>query len=154
MNAARLIVRMDFDFQAVRDLSTVKDNGRLYFDEDLTDGTGNLQVKNMWHDSRVVSSASPNDDLDMTGVLTNVFGDGFNETAIKVLIIVNNSATSGDYLLVGGAGAVNNAWSPPFGGNQDYKVRCGPGSVLVLSDLYSGYAVTAGSQDVLRVAYD
>lgn len=136
------------------DLSTPRDvvaTGQGNFDAlttSLTFGTGSQQAKEWWHDTRTILTGA-NDDLDLAGGLTNPFGTTITFTAIKALII-EIDAHDGTKSLRVGPQAVANAWQGWQGGvaagNYDTVTEW-----LVHVASYSGWTVTAGTGDILRI---
>jgi hypothetical protein len=127
---------------------------------DFSDGIGNNQADEMWYDRRLVTASTPTDDIDLYGTESNVYGRTLNFTTIKTLVIFNlgqrdgsggYTLAHGEEILVGGAGAVGNAWAGFLNGDQDAKVVVGPGDTFVWSNRLEGSAVTSGTADVLRV---
>lgn len=111
-------------------------------------GTGAGSADRIWHDQRTIAP-SGTDDLDLAGVLTDVFGATVTFVRVKALIvaaaagntnnvIVGNAATNGFITWVGGA-------------TNTVTVRPGGFLALAASDATS-YAVTAGTGDLLRIA--
>lgn len=137
-------------FQDTLDLSIVADVSKLEYAAALADGTAENQADRLWHDQRTVA-ASANDDLDLTALARTFFGSAVTiELAkVKVLLIVNMATAAGEDLLVGGAAAA--AWAAPFGAAA-HKVRVPADSCLLLTNRKSGWDVTNGSSDVLRIA--
>lgn len=154
----RLIVDARWNFQRPLDLSTPKDEDSVKSETRLN-STENLsssiyEVEELFHDQRSVTSTSTVDDITLTGGdILNSYSEDIEFVTVKAMVLVNLSTTSGDNLLVGGAGSGNDAWAFPFNGNQDARNVVGPGSPLVWSNLIDGYTVQASSQDVLRVQY-
>lgn len=149
---ANVNAEISWNFQNALDVSTTKDIDRLKLELGLAAGTGNSQIDEMYHDQRVVTASTPNDDLDLVGVLENVFGRTINFSRVHALLIQNTSTTSGDDLLVGAA--ASNPWVAPFNGDVNAVVKVGPNSQLVLANNVDGFVVTGGSADVLRIAHD
>jgi len=115
----------------------------------LSTGVGASQADQMFFDQRQIA-ASGTDDLDLTGTaLQNALGVNIAFARIKALII-EALGTNTNNLIVGNAAA--NPWVGPFGaGTHTVQVR--PGGLLAMfcSDL-TGWAVVAGTGDLLRVA--
>lgn len=138
-------------FSEALDLSNVNDQATLEYDVSLADGTATDQADLIWHDQRTLN-AGANDDLDLTALVTILFGGtvSINFAKVKAILIVNTSTSAGNELLVGGAGA-GQAFATPFNNNVSAKVGVGPDSPLLLVNKKSGWAVTAGSGDILRL---
>lgn len=114
----------------------------------FTDGTGADQATKLWTDQRTIA-ASSNDDLDLAGGISDAFGAALTLTKVKALLI-KAAATNVNDVVVGGA--ASNQFLTPFGAGTD-KVKVKPGGTLVLiAPDATGYGVTAGTGDLLRVA--
>lgn len=131
------------------DLSTPNDSLAMKLLDTWTNGVGANQINQVWHDNRSIASGG-NDDLDLAGGLTGAFGQTITFARIKVLAIFNKS--DDNVLEIGAAGT--NPLSTLFADTTDkIIIRPGGGILLVAPDA-TGYAVTGGSADVLRVADD
>lgn len=137
-------------FQDALDLTTIADASRLEFAASLSDGSGNDQANKLWHELRSVAVSS-NDDLTLSSLPQTIFGSAVTVALVKVkaLLIINTAATAGEDLLVGAA--ASHPWAAPFGGTG-HQVRVPAGSCLLLVNTKTGWAVSAGSADVLRIA--
>lgn len=116
----------------------------------LTDGTAAGQANRIFHDTRTLA-ASANEDLDLAAVLTDAFGASLTFARIKGLIVAASAANSNNVIV---GGAASNQFASWLGaGTHTLTVR--PGGVLCLmtgaADA-TGYAVTAGTGDLLRIA--
>lgn len=112
----------------------------------LATGTGSNQADKMWYDTRTLAATS--EDLDLAGSLVDVFGNTVTFAKIKAIIIHNKSTTATENLAVGGAAAnqfIN--WLA----NASDIVNVGPDGILFLWSPIDGYAVTAGSGDLLKI---
>lgn len=89
----------------------------------------------------------------MYGVLTDAYQETVEFATIRLLIIFNRATTAGEDMLVGGAGSAGNAWGAPLDDDQFgvWKIPALGHKILVAP--LDGYAVTAGSSDVLRVMH-
>lgn len=119
----------------------------------LSDGISEGNADMLFTDVRVVSSAS-NDDIDLTGVLTDAFGTAFNAAKLVGLIIINGpvSGTANTTDLTIGAGT--NPFLGFLGGTTPTVGPIKPGGVFMIA---SGSAdgigtVVAGTGDILRIA--
>lgn len=135
--------------------STLVDFGRRTFEmkdgnivaATITTGTGNGQADTVFADQRTLA-ASANEDLDLSGALVDPLGAaaGFAEVcAIEIRAAAGNT----NNVVVGGAGS--NAFIGPFGANT-HTIAIPPGGCLVLHHPGAGWAVTAGTGDLLRIA--
>lgn len=114
----------------------------------LSDGTGADQAKEAFTDTRTLA-ASATENLDLAGVLADVFGNLLTFTKIKALIVKADATNVNDVLVGGHATA---AISTLFGDATD-KVRVKPGgTVAFIAPDANGYAVTATTADMLTVA--
>ncbi len=89
------------------DLGTAKYSVNMDTVHSFTDGEGLNQAEQVFTDQRTLA-ASANEELDLSGSLTDAFGTTLVFTSIKAMIITCAAANTND-LLVGGAAA--NAWS-------------------------------------------
>lgn len=113
----------------------------------LTDGAGLNQANRLWHDQRTLA-ASATEDLDLAGVLTDPFGVLITFARIKG-IVVTAAAANTNNVIVGGA--ATNAFLT-WVGAAAHTVTVRPGGVLaVFAPDATGYVVTAGTGDLLRV---
>ena len=113
----------------------------------LTDGTGANQCKEIFTDTRTLT-ASANEDLDLSGVLTNAFGTSLVFTKIKAIIVTADAANTNDVVI---GGAASNQFSTMTGAVTD-KIKVGPGGLFcVVAPNAAAYAVTAATGDLLRV---
>lgn len=115
----------------------------------LLDGTGANQANQVFSDTRTLA-ASASEELDLNGTaLQNAFGANIAFTKIKAIIIEAAAGNTND-VLVGGAAA--NAVASIFGDPTDVlKVKPG-GLVVLTAPNVNGYAVTANTADLLKIA--
>jgi hypothetical protein len=114
----------------------------------LTDGNGANQAQAVFSDQRALGGSS-NEELDLAGGLTDVYGATITFTKIKAIFVIA-AAANGDNIEVGGS--VANGFDAWVGAAGDLvKVR--PGGVLALiAAEATAYAVTAGTGDLLKIA--
>ena len=105
----------------------------------------------MWRDRRFVTTGSTTDDLDLSGSLTNVFGETVSFSTIRALIIHNRATVVGDDLDVGGAAANPLTSIHDGSGTAKYTIRAS-GIDFKWAPL-DGYAVSGGSADTLRITH-
>jgi len=129
------------------DLAAGAANTELSASVAFENGTGSGQVNKEFSDTRAVT-ASSNEDLDLSSALTDSLGNAVVFTAIKAILIKSTSTNAGN-LTVGGA--ASNAFVGPFADAAD-KILVKPGGFLALAHPGTGWAVTAGTGDLLRIA--
>lgn len=115
-----------------------------------TDGTGSGESNRLWGDEQRSISAASNDDLDLAGGLTDVFGNTITMARVKMIYIKNRDTTAGKVLRVGAAGT--NPISTLFGATPDYLIIPPSGYLWLATGDATAWALTAGSADVLRIA--
>lgn len=111
-------------------------------------GTGANQADKLFSDTRTLA-ASTSEDLDLAGSLVSAFGKTITFTKIKAIIIAAASGNTND-VQVGGAAA--NQFINWVASATDI-VNVAPGGLLCLiAPDADGYAVTAGTGDLLKLA--
>lgn len=116
----------------------------------ITSGTESSQMDQIWHDQRTLA-ASTAEDLDLAGSLVDAFGTTLTFVDIRFIMVKASSANTND-VRVGGTGA--NAFFSFLGSNTDYiKVKPG-GALFLYTPTDPGYAVTAGTADLLQIEND
>lgn len=116
-------------------------------DVSLTDGSGSNQANKCYVATRTVLTAA-NDDLDLAGVLLDPLGNLLNFATIKGIVIRADPANTTN-LTVSPAPA--NGFLGPFGAST-HTLQLRPGGVLSFAAPQTGWTVTAGTGDLLRVA--
>lgn len=115
----------------------------------LASGTGAGKADRVFSDRRTLA-ASATEDLDLAGVLLDAFGAAITFARIKGLII-SAAAANANNVVVGAASS--NPWATLLGATHTLTLR--PGATVGLfagaADA-TGYAVTAGTGDLLKVA--
>lgn len=113
----------------------------------LADGTGADQADQMWTDQRTIA-ASGTDDLDLAGSLVNALGATATFARIRALYVAAALGNTNN-VLVGGATSAFVNWVS----DTSDKVVVRPGGFLLLANRdATGYAVTASTADILRIA--
>jgi hypothetical protein len=111
----------------------------------LADGTGDLQA-NQWYVAERTVADGENDSLDLSGALTNDFGVSVALTKVKMLLLAIDAPDGTKRLQVGRA--ASNGFVGPF-------VAAGLAvefdEVFLVTRRWAGWAVTAGTADLLRV---
>lgn len=113
----------------------------------LADGAGANQASQVFSDKRTLAG-SANEELDLAGGLTDVFGNTITFTKIKVVIVTSLAANGGD-IQVGGSAA--NGFDAFVGAVGDYVIVKPGGSFAIIAPDVNGYAVTAGTADLLKI---
>ncbi|MDD9733107.1 hypothetical protein PVW46_24670 [Mameliella sp. AT18] len=150
---AELRVRLEATQTGESDFGSVSFTPLMQLAQALADGTGANQADVLWMDERPVADGA-NDDLDLSGALTDVFGNSVNMAEVVAIFIINaprsGSANTTD-LTVGGA---TNAFEGFLGGTSPTIGPIKPGGFLAIGagDAAGIGAVTGGSEDELRIA--
>ncbi len=134
------------------DTLPIVDSNRLRMTAKLPDGNDSGQAEAVWHlsDQSLLSGQSIVYELDQ--LPQELFGSYVEIPMIAIkAILISNKATSGGYLLVGGA--VTNAWEEPFGASGD-QVTVPPGSPLLLANTQDGWLIPIGQTDLKVQAVD
>lgn len=131
------------------DLGTAVAPVQLIRTLELANGAVAGQADRIFADQRTLA-ASANEDLDLAGVLLDPLGASLTFVKIKALVVAAAAGNTNN-VIVGGA---TNAWAS-WVGAATHTVTVRPGGVLALlagqSDA-NGYAVTASTGDLLRIA--
>jgi hypothetical protein len=133
------------EYTKANDLSTTKDQVALAISLPFTEGTGDDQADRLFHDKRTLGDGA-SENLDLSGSLADVYGATLTFVKIKAMIIQNLS--SARTLTIGNASS--NAFINWVGGTT-HMVNIPPGGVLALVAPKAGFAVTAGTGDILKV---
>jgi hypothetical protein len=112
-------------------------------------GTGNNQANNWWADERTVA-AGADDPLDLAGVLTNVFGELLNLTAVKLLVILIKDADGVKQVRVGPQGLAA-AIQGPWGGVTATNYTTVDSFGVPINNPWAGYPVVGGTTDKVQV---
>jgi hypothetical protein len=113
-----------------------------------TTGTGAGAADRIWSDQRTIA-ASGTDDLDLAGVLTGVFGSTVTFARIRAIVVAAASGNTNNVVI--GAAAANGfaTWA----GAATHTVNVRPGGFFCIANTdATGYAVTGGTADILRIA--
>jgi len=135
------------------DLSTARDivasSGEASWD--LAFGTAANQANMVWHDQRTLAD-SATEELDLSGGLTDAFGDSITLARVKAIFIKTNAASVAN-LQVGGAAA--NAFINWVGDATDKLIVRGAGGFfMTVGPDATGFAVTAATGDLLKITHD
>jgi len=147
-STVRAVVSNNFD--NILDLATVRDTLAISWEQTLTNGDAANKAQVQWHDERTLN-AGASESLDLAGALSCAFGV-VTFTKIKGIAIRVTTATANYSIQVGGGsdGKGTNAVATLFGAADDV-LKIQASGMLLLTAPVDGYAVTAGSGDILRV---
>lgn len=135
-------------FVSAIDLQTASAPGGIKRTYSLTDGAGLGAANRVWTDRRTLA-ASATENLDLAGVLTDAFGTAITFARIKGIVVAASSANTNNVVV---GGAASNGFINWVGDTSDtIIVRPGGLFVLIAPDA-TGYAVTAATGDILKVA--
>ncbi|MEU6168089.1 hypothetical protein [Streptomyces tanashiensis] len=115
----------------------------------LGSGTAAGQADRVWSDRRTLA-ASATEDLDLAGVLLDAFGAAVSFARVKGIIIATAAGNTNN-VIVGAAAA--NPWATLLSATGTVTLR--PGAFLAVGTGAAdatGYAVTAGTADLLKIA--
>lgn len=129
------------------DLGSAKATQEIAGSVSYADGTGAGQVSKEFSDKRTIGAAS-SENLDLSGSLTDAFGNPVQFSAIKAIIVKADAANVGNIVL---GGAASNPFVGPFADATD-KITIKPGGIFVLAHPGAGWTVTAGTGDILLMA--
>jgi hypothetical protein len=147
---SELKVSLAWLFQDVLNLSTVSDKSLLDYRQTLADGTGTDHADKVWHDQRTLAGGT-NEDLALSALPVTLFANALNISLAKVkaILLVNTATTVGENLVIGGA--TSHEWLGPFAASGN-KLIVPADSCLLLVNKRTGWNVTSGSADKLRIA--
>lgn len=114
----------------------------------LSTGTGADQADLVWTDTRTIA-ASGTDDLDLAGSLTGMLGGTLTFARIRAIYVAAATANTNNVLI---GAAASNQFVGPFGAST-HTLAVKPGGVALLANRdTTGWAVTAATADLLRIA--
>ncbi len=148
LTGAQLSVAAGGTLTAALDLGTGSATQNLARSMSLGNGTGAGNADRMFSDRRTLA-ASGTEDLDLAGVLLDAFGSAVTFARIKGLII---AAAAGNTNNVVVGAAASTPWATLLNATGTVTLR--PGAFLAVgtaSTDATGYAVTAGTADLLKV---
>lgn len=109
-------------------------------------GTGALQGDLLYQGTQALTAGV--NTVDLAGVLTDAFGAVLSPARIKVIAFRNNSTTN---IMTLGA-AASNQWISWLGTSTSTKIVRPGGAFIEISPDATGWAVTAGTADQLKIA--
>lgn len=129
------------------DFGSVGHNQNKSYKTSFANGTGASQANQIFSDQRSIAGSS-NEDIDLAGALVDALGSTVTFTSIKGIMISSASANGNDIQL--GAAATNQFFA--FLGSNTDLVNIVPGGLFCITNPEAdGYAVTAGTGDLLRI---
>lgn len=114
---------------------------------DLGNGTSAQQADRIYSKT-ITLSASATQDIDLSGALLDPIGGSAVFVKVKAIAIRARDANTNNVVL---GNAASNGFVGPFG-SATHTVALPPGGNLILTAPASGWTVTAGTGDLLRVA--
>ncbi|MFD6415999.1 hypothetical protein [Streptomyces sp. NPDC060194] len=115
----------------------------------LLNGTGAGRADRVFSDRRTLA-ASATEDLDLAGTLVDAFGAAVTFARIKGLVIAAAAGNTNNVVI---GAAATNPWATLLGATHTATIR--PGGFLAIGTGVAdatGYAVTASTGDLLKVA--
>lgn len=140
--------QMSTKFYSPLDLQTGSAPGLIKKIYSFADGAGVNAANRAFFDRRTLS-ASATESLDLAGSLVDAFGSTITWARVKVLAVTAASANTNN-VIVGGTGS-NGFINWVSDATDAIVVRPGGMFVLVATDA-TGYAVTAATGDLLKIA--
>lgn len=141
-------VNLAAKFAQAFDLQTGSAPAALRRNFSWADGAGASQANRIWTDRRTLA-ASASEDLDLAGVLVDVFGTAITFARVRALIVAAASGNANNVILGGVAAGLSTIIAPAATGTV--TVRPG-GLVAFIAPDATAYVVTATTADLLHVA--
>lgn len=124
----------------------------------LANGTGASQANALWHDRRTLAVGA-SENLDLAGVLVDVFGAAITFARIKGIYVKNlglgtltsQTPTDDQDLLFGGYGPSGFPFAGFFNGDPTAVIRVNSGGEFYLDAPLDGWSVGNASNDILKV---
>jgi hypothetical protein len=142
---AKISVAVQAEYRNAADLGTAVDAIDVQKVIRLTSGTGPGQADRC-SQSRRTLNASASETLDLSGGLTDEFGNLLTLTKIKGLYI-RTADTNVNDVVIGGTGT--NGWTGPFGA-ATHTLAVPPGALQSFTHPV-GWPVTAGTVDLFKI---
>jgi hypothetical protein len=118
-------------------------------DISLTDGTG-AGAADRLYEAQATIAASGTSDLDLAGVLTDVFGATLTFVRIKGLYIAASAANTNNVVV---GAAATNQWATLLNTTGTIQIRPGACALFIAGSADTvGWTVTGGTGDLLRIA--
>lgn len=113
----------------------------------LENGTATGQASKIFSDQRTLA-ASATESLDLAASLVDALGSTLTFATIKAIYIKASADNTNDVIV---GGAASNAFYGPFDA-ADNTVQVKPGGAMLLVAPKTGWAVTASTADILKIA--
>jgi hypothetical protein len=143
-------IRLTFD--AGSELGTTTDDvlgSSNYWNWTVTNGTSTDEADLVFRDQRTLA-LSTSENLDLAGSLTDAYGTTITFAKVKALYVKAATANTGN-IIVGGAAA--NTFVGAFADASD-KIVIPAGGMYQVADAKTGWTVTAGTADILKIEND
>lgn len=114
----------------------------------LDNGTGANAADKLFMDTNTIA-ASGNVDIDLAGSLTDALGVALTFAKVKAIFLRAASGNTNDVVI---GAAASNAFVGPFGSGSDTLAVAPGGFLALVAPGAAGWAVTAGTGDLLRIA--
>lgn len=142
-------IKAGFGLHYKGDIDLGSQTAKLPFPAEIVigSGTGSGQSDLAFWDNRSLS-ASASEDLDLAAGLNDAFGQSLTFVEVNGIYVKADADNSGN-IIVGGASS--NAFTGPFGAAND-TVALAAGESFIITNMGTGWTVTAGTGDLLKVA--
>jgi len=109
-------------------------------------GVGDFQSDALWTDTRTLAT-NTTEDIDLRGALADIFGVGAVFVEVTALLIKSAAANTTNL-------TIGNGTNPAqlFFGATTHSIILQPGGTMLLTAPKTGWAITAGTADILKVA--
>lgn len=145
--SANLAASISYALTGAPDLGTAKAEFNGHSVDSIASGTGSNQADRVFSDRRTLASGA-NEDLDLSGSLTDPIGGSAVFVKVKAILIKSLAANTTALTV---KPAASNGFTGPFGA-ATHTLTIQPGGSLALFDPVSGWAVTAGTADLINIA--
>jgi hypothetical protein len=144
---SNIVVGISGEFRGPAGVSQPVDDLNLRFLAELPNGTASGQANRRYVARRTIA-AGGNENLDLAGALPDAFGATITMTAVKAILVLASAANTNEVIV---GGATSNAFVGPFGASA-HTAAVRPGGALLFVARNTGWTVTAGTGDLLRIA--
>lgn len=149
LSGTMLAVSAFAELTSALDLGSGRASQSLSRSMSLGSGTGAGKADRVFSDRRTLA-ASATEDLDLAGVLLDAFGATITFARIKGLVVAAAAGNSNNVVI---GAASSNPWATLLGATHTLTLR--PGAFVAVGTGVAdatGYAVTASTGDLLKVA--